>query len=362
VLYTRRLDFRRFVWLEQSTNIILTGTALLVAVWTRNVWALVASQLASVVAVVALSYALDSYRPRLAFDTNAFRQAFAYSRHLFLIGVTAYITTTADNVVVGRVLGAAALGSYLIAYNLASTPVAIIARIFGGVLFPAYYEASDRGRGNSPQATRLFEKAFAVSAALLATISVMLVLLSAEIVQLLFGPKWSEAAPILRILALICFARGLLQIAGTFILTIRRPWVEARAKLFESAIFLAALYPLTLRYGLVGAAWSGAIVYVVALCVRLKIIGSFAPEAQRTALGVLLRVISSGLAGLLAGVVTLKALTEFIGIQNAAARLVVGALACMIVMLPLSLALLPAFRKELFGFVARVALTSEAET
>ncbi len=62
------------------------------------------------------------------------------------------------------VLGAAALGPYVIAYNLASTPINIIARIFSGVLFPAYHEASDRGRGDLPQqaqATRLFEHAFA---------------------------------------------------------------------------------------------------------------------------------------------------------------------------------------------------------
>ncbi|PYT01247.1 MAG: hypothetical protein DMF65_07850, partial [Acidobacteria bacterium] len=120
--HQKRVEFRRLVLLEQLTNVVSTVAAVSLALWTRDVWALVWTQLISAAASVALSYALDSYRPRPRFDRDALRQALGFGKWMFVVVLTAYVTTTADNVVVGRMLGAAALGVYVMAYNLASLP------------------------------------------------------------------------------------------------------------------------------------------------------------------------------------------------------------------------------------------------
>ena len=85
-----------------------------------------------------MSYAFHPYRPRFAFDREVFKRAFDFGKYMFVIGVTTYVTTMVDNVVVRRLLGAAALGVYVVAYNLASLPIGMINGILGSVTFPAY--------------------------------------------------------------------------------------------------------------------------------------------------------------------------------------------------------------------------------
>jgi len=361
--HQKRVEFRRLVLLEQLTNVSATLAAVAVAFWTRDVWALVWSQLLSATAAVLISYALDSYRPRPRFDRAALRQALGFGKWMFVVGVTAYVTTTADNVVVGRMLGAAALGVYVLAYNLASMPVEAVARTIGGVLFPAYVEAGAREGDNklrdgvglihndgapvrdaNARLEGALARTFTATAALLTVVAVLLVLLADDAVRLLYGMKWAGAAPVLRVLALVCFSRGLLQTLAPFVVSARGPRLEARAKLFESALFLAALYPLTLAYGLTGAAWAGACVYAIALVVRLWLVRLCAPRATGGLVRTLLRSLAAGAFGVVAGshAATLVA--------SPPARLLAAGLASTAAILLLLLSSQPQLRAEASGF------------
>jgi len=368
--HQKRVEFRRLVLLEQLTNVVSTVAAVSLALWTRDVWALVWTQLISAAASVALSYALDSYRPRPRFDRDALRQALGFGKWMFVVVLTAYVTTTADNVVVGRMLGAAALGVYVMAYNLASLPVEAVARTIGGVLFPAYVEAGARagdgklrdGDGqfrddqlrNDGAPTRdadarlegALARAFTTTTALLTVVTVLLVLLADDAVRLLYGAKWAGAAPVLRVLAVVCFSRGLLQTLAPFVVSARGPRPEARAKIFESVLFLAALYPLTRAYGLTGAAWAGACVYAIALVVRLWLVRLCAPRALGGLVRTLLRSLAAGAFGIVAG-----SLASTLAASTLARMLAVG-LASTATVLLLLLSSQPQLRAEASGFGA----------
>ena len=352
VMQQKRVDFRRVVWLEQLTNLSSTLAAVGIALfWSRDVWALVLGQIASAVAGVALSYALDPYRPRPRLDRRALREALGFGKHVFVVGVAAYVTTTADNVVVGKSLGAAALGLYVLAYNLATIPVGVAARV-GGTLIPAYVEAGAQERGGQQaggqqvgeRVERGFARAFAAAAALLAVVSALLLLLADEVVMLLYGAKWSGAAPALRVLSVVCFCRGLMQVAAPLVLSARGPAPEARAKVFESLFFLAILYPLTRAYGLVGAASAGALVYVPTLFVRLRLVRLVSRRAHAEAVGALVRSLAAGAVGTALGALALRLFDA--PLPRAAA----GASAATVTILLLLLATQPALRAEAADF------------
>lgn len=320
VLLRRRVRFARVVWFDLSTAFVNTTVTILLAFWTRNVWTLVLGQLFSTVGTVLLSYLFYPYRPRFAFDRSAFRQSFHFGKYVFIIGVMTYITTTADNIVVGKLLGAGILGTYVVAYSIASLPVNVLVGALTNVMFPAYAELGREGRDRLDAAVL---RAFSITSALLILVTVPVGLLSNEIVLLLYGPRWAAAGKLVRILIIMGLFRGLAQMIAPLIIGLSRPELDARAKVVEAVLFLAMLYPLTARYGAAGAAWAGAVIYCVAFLIRLWFCKSLIPGAYRRVPKLLLSVGLAGGGGAVAGLLALGSA------GSVPARLLLGSSATM---------------------------------
>lgn len=296
VMLRKQISFARIFWYELAANAAGVAITIALAVILRSVWALVYGMLLSAAFATVLSYMFHSYRPRLAFDQNALRRALSFAKFAFVIAIASYITTMADNVMVGRLLGTSALGEYALAYNLASLPVGVLIYALGRVLFPAYAEIG----ANDPQRLRqAFIKVFTISSVVLMTIAVPVFLLSGEIIQLVFGSRWSGAAPALRVLALLIPLRGLVLVATTVFYGLNRPRDVASGKVLEAAVFLILLYPLVIRFGLTGAAWAGVIAYGFALVNRLHALRSIIPNIARELLRTSLSTLAAAAAGLL---------------------------------------------------------------
>lgn len=303
VLLRKEVSFRKNAWFEQTNNVCSTALMVGLALWLRDVRALVWGQLLGALISVVLSYVFHPFRPRLMFDKTAFKDAFRFGKYLLVIGLMTYLTTMADNIVVGKYLGAAALGAYVLAYNFTNLSVGIISGTLNDVSLPAYAEL----QANAPERLdEAFLRVFSVGAIVLTLINVPLLILADEIVLLLFGAKWAAAGPVLRVLALLGFFRGYLQIVSPLILSLKGPAPETRAKVFETVIFLSLLVPMTLRYGTVGAAWAGVIVYFITILIRFWIVRGLAPRVFRKSVHIFALTLLSGTLGALAGVVLMR--------------------------------------------------------
>lgn len=307
VILRKEISFARIFWYELATN--LTGIALTIAlaVVMRSVWALVIGLLLTGVLGTCLSYVFHPYRPHLALEKIALRRAWNIGKFALVIAVASYGTTMADNVMVGRLLGTAALGNYSLAYNIASAPISVLVFAFGTVLFPAYAEITAQYPKRLGQA---FTKVFSISSLILLTITVPLFLFAGEIVQLLFGRRWTSAGTVLPILALIIPLRGIALIATTVFYALNRPKQVAVGKTLEAVVFLAVLYPLIAAYGLTGAAWAGLIAYVVACVTRLVALNRIIPGISSKLLRISLSTLAAGGAGLLIASISLNFLTS----------------------------------------------------
>lgn len=318
IILWKKVSFGRLVRFEQATNLLAAASAVALAFWTRSVWALAASQVFGAAGGVALSYAFHPHRPRLALDRRALRRALGFGKYVFVVGALTYVTTTFDNVVVGRELGAGLLGVYVVAYGLASLPVGVVVSVLGEVLLPAYAELKSRGRSRELEAA--FARVLSTTSALLAVITVPAALVADEIVLVLYGREWAAAGAVLRVLMLVGFCRGLMQVVSPLLLALRGPRPEAAAKLFETLLFLAVLYPLVKGYGAVGAAWAGALVYAVTLANRLLLLRGPLPGAYRGLMRAAAATLVAAVAGAACGVAALAL------VGGAGARLAAGGL------------------------------------
>lgn len=335
-----RIEFVRLFWHESGTALASAVVAVALALAAGSVWALVAGQLAGALAGVLLSYLLHPYRPKLAYDREVFRQVFHFGKYATLIGAAAYVTTTADNVVVGRLWGADVLGVYVIAYGLASLPAGIVTAAVGRATIPAYAELAGGGLRRVESA---FGRSLAAGAAALTLLAVPMLLLGPEIVAVLYGGRWAAAGAALRLLSLVGLARGLSVIISSLLLGLNRPRQVAAGKVIEAAAFLALVYPLTSRFGVAGAACAGLVSYALALLNRLLFIRRSMPGAFRAARRIVFASIASGAGGVAAGLLVL----HFVG--GVWPRLLAGGAASTLATALLLCGLVPGLASEARG-------------
>ncbi len=303
----KEISFARIFWYELATNVAGIALTVALAVVMRNVWALVIGLLLTAALGTVLSYTFHSYRPRLAFDKIALRRALNLGKFALVIAVASYVTTMADNIMVGRLLGTSALGNYSLAYNIASAPISVLVFALGTVLFPAYAEITAQRPKRLEQA---FTKVFSISSMIMLTIMVPFFLLSGEIVQLLFGSRWTSAGIVLRVLALIIPLRALTLIIATVFFALNRPKQVAVGKTLEAAVFLAVLYPLITAFGLTGAAWAGLIAYAFACINRLVALNEIIPGISLKLFRISLSTLAAAGAGLLIAGISLAFITS----------------------------------------------------
>ena len=263
---------REVKW-KQATIYKMVGTALvtltviIVAFWRRDVWSLAWGQFAAGIVSVALSYFYHPYRPRFQLDRAAVKRSAKMGPWFMVIGIMVYITTTVDNVFVGKLLGSSALGVYVIAYTISSIPQSIISKVISGVLFPI---VAALNRNDDERLGPAIGRVLNVSTSVLALIMVPMAVLAPELVRTFYGPKWVDAIVPLQILLLPGLFRGLLQNIGPIMLGLDRPDLEARSKIAEAILFVVALWFLVPKYGIVGAACASALAYFLAVVVRYR--------------------------------------------------------------------------------------------
>lgn len=299
VILRNRIEFRRLFWHELGAAAVAAAVAVALAVAFGNVWALVAGQLAGVVSGAALSYFLHPYRPRLVYDSEVFRQLFNYGKYVTLIGAAAYVTTTADNVVIGRLWGADVLGAYAVAYGLASLPAVLVMGAVGRATFPAY--AGLAAAADSRRLESAFTRSLAAGAAALTLATAPMLLLGPEIVSVLYGRRWAAAGAVLGLLSLVGMARALSVVVSSLLYALDRPRAVAAGKAVEAVVFLALVYPLTSRFGVTGAACAGVVAYLLALLNRLLFVGRLVPGVFAGASLVILAAAVAAAGGAAAG-------------------------------------------------------------
>ena len=341
----KQVDFRRVVYFEQATNVASAAVTIALALLVRNVWALVLGQVLSSAAGVLLSYLFHPYRPRLEIDRAALASAAAYGKYGFVISVGLYVTTNADNIFVGKMLGAELLGAYVLAYAVASRPVEIVVGVLNSVMLPAFAEI---GPGGGARLEAAFARALRVGLAAALLCAVPLALVADEMVVVVFGAKWGAAGPALRLLSVVGFWRALANSVTPFLISQRAPRPEAAAKVFEAALFLLLLYPLVKYAGLSGAALAGLVVYLLAAVSRLLFVRAISRGAFLKALRITGVALLSGAAGVACGAAALTL------VGGALARLFAGSAASVIATSATLLLTQPEMRKDIAALRRRV--------
>jgi O-antigen/teichoic acid export membrane protein len=155
----------------------------------------------------------------------------------------------ADNLVVGRWLGAVRFGEYSRAYQLISVPTNLLGDVLDKVLFPTMARVQDDSR----RLAAAFLQGTAVMALVTMPVGVVTAVLAPELVAVAFGSRWAGLVAPFQVLALGMMFRTCYRMSDSLSRATGRVYRRAwRQGLFALLVFLGALVGQT--QGLVGVA------------------------------------------------------------------------------------------------------------
>jgi O-antigen/teichoic acid export membrane protein len=164
------------------------------------------------------------------------------------------VYSNADFLVVGKVLGQAALGFYNIGWTLAMLIVERVTTIVGGVA-PAYLSAA---RQNPAELRRYFARISGSIALLTFPVSFGLALVADDFCTVILGPKWAGAVAALRLLAVYAGVRSLTPIVPQILIVVGEHHFVAL-----NAILAAIVMPIAFWIGAHWGLWGVAIAWVL---------------------------------------------------------------------------------------------------
>jgi lipopolysaccharide exporter len=144
------------------------------------------------------SYAVKPHPMRPLFSHAGGAAALTTGRTVFLTNVVNWLLSNLDRVVIGRVLNAHSVGLYTVAYNLASIPNVLLL----GALQPAFLSAGAKLQQDPRRLAQGWLLGLACVLVLVTPASVVMALLSADLVRLLYGRDWMDSAWVLAVLFL----------------------------------------------------------------------------------------------------------------------------------------------------------------
>jgi O-antigen/teichoic acid export membrane protein len=214
-----------------------------------GVWALVAGQMAQVAIRTLLVLVVQRHPKSLWVRTESLRRLLG-SGVGFTIGLFGnFAALNLDNFVVGRWMGADALGLYSRAYNFLMVPTMLFGTVVDKVLFPAMAHVQN----DTQRLNRAFRRALAIVTMITLPVSVVLVVLAPEFVTVVLGPRWTGMILPFQVLAATMLFRTSYKMSDSLArargAVYRRAW---RQWVYAAAVFAGAL--IGSRWGLGGVA------------------------------------------------------------------------------------------------------------
>lgn len=249
----RDLTFRSIALVNVISVTVSGVVAVIMAVSGYGVWALVSySVLESALIAAGMSLALvreGHHHPRPRIHRGAFADIGSFGAAVMGAKLLTYIQMNADNLLVGKFLGSAALGYYGLAYRLMLYPIQRVGDVTSNVTLPVFSRLVDapgrltRAFGSSTAAICFVSFPFAAATVTSAPILVPAVL----------GEQWAPATLCLQVLTLNAPRLALVRLTGSLFQAIGRPHWEFAISMIAVPLYVVG-FVIGLRYGIVGVA------------------------------------------------------------------------------------------------------------
>ena len=252
ILLQRDLRFDLLAKQEVIAAVLGSVAAIVAAFGGLGVWSLLLGTLVTAAVKAALLIAVGRrvHWPALRFRRADLKGFIGFGLYQTAEQAVSYFAQRLDQVVIGSLLGAQALGFYTFAFNLTGRPVSRINPIVTRVAFPVFCKIQD-------DQARL-RRGFLQVVHLLTTVNAPLLIGLAAVAPVLvpgvFGPRWLPAVPLVELLSGVALLRSVGNPIGSLLLACGRADWGFRWNVFALAVTAPLVIAGARLGGLLGVA------------------------------------------------------------------------------------------------------------
>lgn len=226
---------------------VLSGifVAVIIAFKGGGAWALVAQQLALYSLRFILTFPLSSFRPTLNFDLKEITSHLTFGRDLLAARFVWFLSGAMDSPIIGKVLGAAVLGTYTMAFMLARLPGQLVM----GPLHYVLYAHLVKYRHDAVLLKRALLMITRMVAIVIFPGMAMLAAAHHAVFTLFLSAKWQHSGTLFMIAAPAAALSTVTSLRGMFMMVIGKTNIQLRSSI-ESLFVLATAYLIFVHFGI----------------------------------------------------------------------------------------------------------------
>ncbi len=266
-LLLREMKYRHIAAVDFISAVIASVSTLVMAFADYGVWALVWGPL---IMRAVSTVGFNILQPFLYLPSMNMRGVWTYISFgacVFLSKIIWYVYSSADTLIIGKVLGQDLLGYYAVGLMLATLPMEKISGIMNQIAFSAFSSV----QSESGVVGQHLLKAIRVMSFIAFPVLWGMSFISSEIVQLFLGDKWMQAALPLQIVALVIPLRMVSNLISPAILGKGRADISLFTSIPPLVLMPMAFYFGTF-WGLLGVSLAWMITFPLVFCINLSFV------------------------------------------------------------------------------------------
>jgi len=251
VVYLKKeLDFYKFFLYRLSGTLTDLTIALIIGFIYRSVWALVLGIVARNIVWSIVSYIIHDYRPNFKLNWEVTKELFTFGQWILSSSILYFLLNEGDDIFLGKLLGATALGLYQMAYRISNIPATEITITIERVAFPAYSKLQD----NLEKLSNLYLLIVQTLSIVAFPLTGYVVLFAKDFTKLFLGQDWLPMVTSMQILCIYGLFRTFGGITGSVFRAIGKPNILTKIIFFNLISVAAIIYPLSIIWGIEGVA------------------------------------------------------------------------------------------------------------
>ncbi len=254
----KNLKLKKLTFLEVFSTVFSGVLGVSLAFLGYGVWSLVWQSIALNLVYAILLWITNDWTPKLHFDWKDIKSIINFTGNLSGFNLLNYFSRNADKLLIGKFLGATALGYYTVAYTLMLYPLTNISSVLSKVMFPALSQIQhDYSKFRS-----FYLKSTKYIAFITFPMMLGLFAIADEFVLIVYGEKWAPVIFLIKVLSIIGLVQSIATMVGNIYLSKGRTDWMFRWSILASTIAVGAIF-IGLRWGIDGVAVSYAIASIL---------------------------------------------------------------------------------------------------
>jgi O-antigen/teichoic acid export membrane protein len=269
-LLYRDMRFRSLGVVEIGSTYLGGALAIAAAASGAAYWALVVQTLATDAIYLVALVAVGGW-PELTWSVAAARRLWSFSSRVMGSELVRFISNNSDKFMVGRFLGATALGYYSLSYKVLLLPQQTMQQA-GRVILPTFSRLQD----DRERLAHVFLQASQCLALVVCPAMTLTILCAPLAVPAVFGEVWAPAVVPVQLLAAMTMLYLVFSITGPVVLAVGRADWEFRWSIFTVVVALIS-FAVGLQWGITGVAAASVIMTLALSPIRFMMVRRVIP-------------------------------------------------------------------------------------